>query len=259
MPTRPPPPLPPDAIEAVAKIMEHRRESGPASVPIVMPKPEVKALFVGPLVLDTVLHRKATQWEERLAAEYGVEVDMHVADPPFQTDDIECKGYWLKPDARTYEQRVKKLKSQVSSALIVLLTEIERVRPRIIVGEGQGGVVAAMSTFPVVLERACRDREVTQHQMQTFRRAWSGITSILIIDPTILPTSNNLKSIPFEGVWGDARILSADYSCTILVSYQLNQEAISSAPFAKRKSSWKKNTMSWRSPVRISRIGMRPR
>ena len=55
-----------------------------------------------------------------------------------------------------------------------------------------------MSTFPVILERACRDRAVTQHQMQTFRQAWSGVTSLLIIDPTILPTSNNLRSIPFE-------------------------------------------------------------
>ena len=123
---------------------------------------------------------------------------MHVADPPFQTDDLECKGFWLKPDARSYEQRVKKLKSQVSCALIVFLTAIERVRPRIVVGEGQGGVVAAMSTFSIILERACRDRAVTQHQMQTFREAWSGITSILVIDPTTLPTSNNLKSIPFE-------------------------------------------------------------
>ena len=123
---------------------------------------------------------------------------MFIADPPFQTEDIECKGYWLKPDARTQEQRVRKLKSQLNSALIVLLTEIERVRPRILVGEGQGGVVVAMSAFPVILERSCRDRAVTQHQMQTFRQAWSGVTSILVIDPVILPTSNILWSVPFE-------------------------------------------------------------
>ena len=137
-------------IEEVAKIMEHREKNDVATIPAVMPKPIVRALFVGPFVLDTVLQRKATLWEERLAEEYGIEVDMHVAEPPFQTDDVECKGYWLKPDARVYEQRVKKLKSQVCSALIILLTTIERVRPRIIVGEGQGGVVAAMSTFPVI-------------------------------------------------------------------------------------------------------------
>ena len=70
-------------IEEVAKIMEHREESDVATIPAVMPKPIVKALFVGPFVLDIVLHRKATQWKERLAEEYGIEVDMHVAEPPF--------------------------------------------------------------------------------------------------------------------------------------------------------------------------------
>ena len=55
-----------------------------------------------------------------------------------------------------------------------------------------------MSAFSVIMERACRDRAVTQHQMETFRQAWSGVTSLLVIDPTILPTSNNQRSIPFE-------------------------------------------------------------
>ena len=125
-------------------------------------------------------------------------MDIQVADPPFQTEDVDCKGYWLKPDARTYEQRVKKLKSQVSCALAVLLNEIDRARPRIIVGEGQGGMVVAMSTFPIILERSCRDRAVTQHQMQTFREAWSGVASILVIDPVILPSSKNCRLACFE-------------------------------------------------------------
>ena len=55
-----------------------------------------------------------------------------------------------------------------------------------------------MSTFPVILERACRDRAGTDHQMSTFREAWSGVTSILVIDPVVLPASNNLKKVPFE-------------------------------------------------------------
>eukprot|EP00973_Karenia_brevis_P044578 6175811-Karenia_brevis.AAC.1 len=62
---------------------------------------------------------------------------MYVADPPFQTDDIDCK---------------------VSSALVTLLNAVERVRPRLILGQGQGGTVAAAATFPLILERACRDR-----------------------------------------------------------------------------------------------------
>ena len=74
-------------------------------------------------------------------------VGVRGTDLPFHTDDVDCKGYWLKPDAHTYKQRVKNLRSQVNSALIALLTEVERVRPRIMVGEGQGGVIAAMHIF----------------------------------------------------------------------------------------------------------------
>ena len=55
-----------------------------------------------------------------------------------------------------------------------------------------------MSSFPVILERSCRDRAVTQIWMQTFPQAWSGVASVLVVDPTILPTSNNLRKIPFE-------------------------------------------------------------
>eukprot|EP00973_Karenia_brevis_P004178 573441-Karenia_brevis.AAC.1 len=63
------------------------------------------------------------------------------------------------------------------------MNAVERVRPRLIVGQGQGGTIAAASTFPLILERACRDRAVTQHQMYTFRQAWSGVTAILVVDP----------------------------------------------------------------------------
>ena len=34
--------------------------------------------------------------------------------------------------------------------------------------------------------------------MRTFREAWSGVTSILVVDPIVLPTSNNSRKIPFE-------------------------------------------------------------
>ena len=127
-----------------------------------------------------------------------MEIKLHIATPPLHTDDLESKGWWIKPDAHTHEKRVVKLKSQMCSALITLLTELEKVRPRVIIGMGQGAVVVAMSSFPVIMERACRDRAVTQHQMATFRQAWSGVTSLLVIDPTIHPTSNNAKSVSFE-------------------------------------------------------------
>ena len=55
-----------------------------------------------------------------------------------------------------------------------------------------------MSTFPVILERACRDRAVAAHQWRTFREAWSGVAAIFVTDPVVLPASNNNKKVPIE-------------------------------------------------------------
>ena len=161
-------------------------------------EPKVKVLYIGPFVLDSVLQLKSNFWKERLENEYDIQTEMVIGDPPFHADDIECKGYWLKPDGRTYEARVKKLKQQVSQALISLMAVIEKVRPRMIIGEGQGGVVVSMSTFPTILERACRDRAVTDGQMRRFREAWAGVVGVLVVDPLILPVNNHSRGISFN-------------------------------------------------------------
>ena len=64
--------------------------------------------------------------------------------------------------------------------------------------EGQGGIIVAMTMFPLILERACRDRAVTLHQMATFRQSWSAVNAILVIDPVILPVTNVLHTAVIE-------------------------------------------------------------
>ena len=152
--------------------------------------PELKVLYLGPFVLDSVTQKKREAWKLRLDEEYSVDTTIAVADPPFQISDLDCKGYWLKPEGNTQEKRVKALRKHVNSALVSLLNDVEKHRPRLVLGEGQGGVVVAMAALPLILEAACRSRAVTTHQMRTFREAWAGVASILIVDPVILPTSN---------------------------------------------------------------------
>jgi hypothetical protein len=109
-------------VESICQLLESRKEatgadvdslwnpalgSRPAdrvSVEIKMPRTTVRALFVGPFAFETVVKQKAALWRERLESEYGVDIEMHIANPPFQTDDLEVKGFWLKPDARTLER-----------------------------------------------------------------------------------------------------------------------------------------------------------
>ena len=100
--------------------------------------------------------------------------------PPFETDYVDSKGYWLKPDGRTHEIRLKKLRSEISKAMVALLGFVDKERPRIIIGEGQGGVVVALSSFPLIMERACRERAVTEDQIAGYRRAWSGVTGLAV-------------------------------------------------------------------------------
>ena len=77
-----------------------------------------------------------------------------------------------------------------------------------------------MSTFPVVLERPCRDRAVTGQQFRTIREAWSRVTAVLAVDPMIAPTSNNAQggvvsdvaaSVPFDGMGAAANHPARNY------------------------------------------------
>ena len=60
--------------------------------------PCINALFVGPSAHETEVLRKSIIWEANIARQYGVALKMQIAHPPFETDDLEVKGYWLKPD-----------------------------------------------------------------------------------------------------------------------------------------------------------------
>ena len=95
---------------------------------------ELKILYAGPFVLDSVVTRKSEAWKRRLDSKYGVNATITLATPPFQTGDLECKGYWLKPEGNTHEKRVKSLRKQMNSALVSLLTEVEKFRPRFLLG-----------------------------------------------------------------------------------------------------------------------------
>ena len=57
-----------------------------------------------------------------------------------------------------------------------------------------------MLSFPCIVERACRDRAVTLHQMRQFRMAWAGVVGLVVVDPVIMPVSNNVQSSTFEQI-----------------------------------------------------------
>ena len=175
-----------------------RKVSDRVGVPINPAPQQVKALYIAPYATEDRIRMLALNRKRDIFQTCGIDLDLKTADPPFQQEnEIDSKGYWLNPQARDQEARVKKLRSQVCAALMCLLQSLEKERPRILIGEGQGGTVLAMSTFPVILERACRDRAVPSHQLQMYRQALDRIGAVWIIDPVILPATNNRASLPF--------------------------------------------------------------
>ena len=90
-----------------------------------------------------------------------------------------------------------------------------------------------MSTFPVILERACRDRAVTDHQWRTFREAWSGVAAIFVTDPVVLPASNNNRKVPFEHLKDAFPAMSWDQSRTNRRAMYVSPRRYMTAPFAE--------------------------
>ena len=62
-----------------------------------------------------------------------------------------------------------------------------RQRARVVLGVGQGGLICILLGLPLVVEAACRARIVADRELLDIRRAWSGITALVVSDPIMLP------------------------------------------------------------------------
>ena len=99
------------------------------------------------------MSKSARGWKERSEREYDIVVEMFVPDRPFSNDDFEQQGVWLNPGKSNNAKYLKTLKQQINQSLIHLLRSVAQFQPRIIVGEGQGGIISGMATFPVIMEK----------------------------------------------------------------------------------------------------------
>ena len=110
-------------------------DSDKATVPIKQMQTGVEILYAGPSALEATLFRKREELRQGIAQHCENKIDpaIIVAQPPFETgDDLECRGFWLHPRGPTPEKSVKDLRKQMQRALVALLDEVQKHRPRII-------------------------------------------------------------------------------------------------------------------------------
>ena len=161
-------------------------------------RPKVRALYLAPSALDTDVMERSKKWKERFEREYGIDVQMFVPDRPFSNDnDLDQQGVWIKPGQANNSRYLRNLKQQINQSLIHLLRGVAKFRPRIIIGEEQGGIISGMATVPVILEKILREGAYTQAEMESFRRGWSNVDAIVSVDPRINKATDR-KLVPLD-------------------------------------------------------------
>ena len=109
--------------------------------------------------------------------------------------DLEAKGYWLRPVARAEEARIRLLRKQVLIGVISILEQASRVGPSLNLGIGQGGLLVALASMPLLVEQACRYRVVAPDEMGRYRATWSKVVGLVSVDPDVVRQRSDLEML----------------------------------------------------------------
>ena len=165
----------------------------------------VEMLFLGPYELTFQVDRAAEKYRRQLELDVSQQGQLPdgqfrlrvvVCDPPFEIPGFaDSKGFWLHPVHAKPEGRRKILRTQVFTGIVQALSFIARQRSRLIVGLGQGALIAALLGLPLVVEAACRARITTDRELLDIRRSWAGVSGALAYDPVMLPQRSEWEEI----------------------------------------------------------------
>ena len=155
----------------------------------------IEALFLGPFAVTYEVNRQLAAWKAALLkwlspADPGesLRLRMMVCACPFDVEtSIDGKGFWANPVHRLYDERKKILRKHLFTSIVHALSDLVRHQSRVILGYGQGAVVVALMSQPLVVEAACRARIVADVELGDIRRAWAGVEWLIAVDPIVLP------------------------------------------------------------------------
>ena len=157
---------------------------------------KLKVLFLGPWAMTSVVNNVGESWVKRLASHLEVGAGCTVLDPPVLSEDsLDSKGYWMRPVARKPEDRVRILRKHIFTGLVTLLNGVVRWGPHVVMGYGQGGLIVALASMPLVLESACRARVVTPDEMRNYRVSWARVKALVAVNPCLTALQNDIQLV----------------------------------------------------------------
>ncbi len=122
-----------------------------------------------------------------------------MVEPPFSTEGLDCRAFWLNPVARSDEAREKLLRKQVFSALTQVVQHATRWKPELLVGLNQGGLIAASAALPLVTEATRRSHVVPMEVMREYRETCANVRAIVVNTPVVVPRRTGLGAVSAAG------------------------------------------------------------
>ena len=142
--------------------------------------------------------QQAQLWRDLASAYPWVNFRFEISETSF-TDDL-GEGFWFDPEPQRAGNpvvRTKKLRRDLLTGLTRAVREVARVKPQIVLGIGQGAVIALLLSKPRLCETSLRTKVVQVDEMKTtgMSEAWQGVQAVLAVVPQIFKARSNLKML----------------------------------------------------------------
>ena len=122
----------------------------------------------------------------------GYEVRLAIAEGPFE--DHDGVGAHFEADAlRDHKKQIWCLKVDLHVSVIKLARHAAMHQPRLIIGQGQGAVVAIAYGHPGCFERVLATRNVQLAELPKLAQAWGNVAAIVVDEPRLSKRGYNSR------------------------------------------------------------------
>ena len=122
-------------------------------------KAPVVVLFLPPSSVHEVVDGWVTKVHKVLKEHVKRPFRINVGEPPFVDEGPEEIPFYIKiKSQQSADAKRKQLGRQIFQGVVQIVAEVSKHQPQIIVGVGQGALLALLCTRPLLVEAACRAR-----------------------------------------------------------------------------------------------------
>ena len=148
--------------------------------------PTVKVLYVEDYVSVSVAEAKMMKVKEQLQRLLpGYRVSISVGQGPFE-DSLGNRSHYdgRKPGLKEH-RLILDTKKDTATSVVTLARNALLHQPDLVVGEGQGALIALAYSKPLQLEMALQARNVQRDEVQSIAESWGRVKACVALSPTL--------------------------------------------------------------------------